>query len=228
MYKGKRTRKLHEKLTHNEQGERRFPFPSPCSGQFLNIMDGYKHVGIYAAANGRHDEDAVHLDKTAMNVYVHLASRALACPIIDTHLRLSFAESLVFSRLLHETQLWLVTHHLPHALRPLNNSYMRVLRRTLADADTLIRTICLTSRYVNFWSNLTLIANCKSDGYLTYDALRSHGSDTLLSVLHSRIGLNRSQMLPWLKQLLQDLRGLQMFHASRLAALGDPVHSPLG
>eukprot|EP00973_Karenia_brevis_P025460 3514177-Karenia_brevis.AAC.1 len=70
-------------------------------------------------ADGNNCADAALRIKSASNAYVPLASKLFARRQVPIHLRLQFAEALVFSRLFYNIELWGSAH--PTALRTINN-----------------------------------------------------------------------------------------------------------
>eukprot|EP00973_Karenia_brevis_P038519 5314953-Karenia_brevis.AAC.1 len=52
------------------------------------------------------------------------------------------------------------------------------------------------------------------------------GPASLLALLQARVGRDKSQLLPWVRQIVQDMRDLKTFHARKLDELPDPEEAP--
>eukprot|EP00973_Karenia_brevis_P006146 837336-Karenia_brevis.AAC.1 len=98
------------------QGSKSGPHENPV---FLTVVEEYKHVGSMITADGNPCSDAALRAKSAAKAYTPLACKLFARPRMPIHLRLQFAESLVFSRLFYNVELWGTCH--PNAIRAINN-----------------------------------------------------------------------------------------------------------
>ena len=221
-FRGKRARQATADLfKHGEGNNRLIPIPHPsCPGKFLTIVSDYKHVGTTVSYDGNFVPDSRIRVRATMTGYVPLAKKVFGSILVPRSLKLELAASLMFSRLFYGTQLW-VASRAEKAIRNLNSTYMRILRRILDDprfsaqctySDVEVRRVL----------NMPSVDSRLRQRRLCYAArLARHGPKSLLALLQCRVGPNHSRM-PWAQQLLDDLRFLKDFHYIKLGSLGDP------
>ena len=89
-------------------------------------MERYKHLGTFVTTTGGQVHDAQHRATSAVTAYCPLASKVFGSKYVGEWLKIHFMTSLVVSRLLHNTRLWIPE---PKSMRKLNAVYMRVLPR---------------------------------------------------------------------------------------------------
>ena len=89
-------------------------------------MERYKHLGTFVTTTGGQVHDAQHRATSAVTAYCPLASKVFGSKYVGEWLKIHFMTSLVMSRLLRNTHLWIPE---PKSMRKLNAVYMRVLRR---------------------------------------------------------------------------------------------------
>ena len=130
--RGKNATKYLDSLRH--EGSLSFELPKPYENHRLRIVESYKHLGSYLSISDSLMHDAQHRCSAALSAYVPIAQKIFASPYIGHWLKIHFMGSLVLSRLLYNTQTWVLQQN---ALRKINDVYMRVLRRFCrANLDT--------------------------------------------------------------------------------------------
>ena len=80
--------------------------PVDADADYLHVVRSYKHVGSAVTDDGSLAENAKLRARSALSAYATLACRLFSSESITAQLKLDFARSLVFSRLLYNTHLW--------------------------------------------------------------------------------------------------------------------------
>ena len=184
----------------------------------LRIVQNYVHLGSSLAADNFANADVQRRVSTAMQSYAPIATSVFGNSIFTMKARYDLAKSLVFSRLLYNVHIWSVVP--AWAVKKLNGPYMRALRRILGCVryKRVETTDHQVRRAVGAPSLECVIAQQRLH-YLV-QALTSPAS-TLRALLActSQAG----ETLPWVQSVVQDMRNIKRFHASKLQELGDPV-----
>ena len=105
----------------------RFPLRPSASEQHMCICKSYKHAGCIIAETGSLNEEAISRARSASSAFVQLAGRLFSASHVSIETKLSFAISLVFSRLFYNVCTWATESKF--TVRTLNRVYMQVLRR---------------------------------------------------------------------------------------------------
>ena len=160
-----------------------------------------------------------------MTAYGPLCVKLFGAKNISASLKISFADSLVFSRLFFGTEIWCdeVTNK---SICVLNTMYMRVLRRicdecrygqnaSMSDVEVRRKIGC---------RSITCKLRIRRLLYLS--RLAKHGPRPLMCILAAKDKDGKS--MPWINTVMNDMRVLQQFHWSRLSSLGDPCDNASG
>ena len=100
----------------------------PAAGRdYMCVVRDYKHVGSVISGDGSINADALCRSQSATSAYIPLSMKVFSSSKISLDLKMKLAESLVFSRLFYNAQLWVANSSF--AIRALNRVYMQVLRR---------------------------------------------------------------------------------------------------
>ena len=75
-------------------------------GQSVNIVSIYKHVGSPICISGSWVPAAEHNARAAMSAYVPIAHNIFMSARISIQHKITFAKSLIFSRLFYNVQIW--------------------------------------------------------------------------------------------------------------------------
>lgn len=102
--------------------------PDDADADYLHVARSYKHIGSVVADDRSLAEDAKLRARSALSAYAPLACRLFSSDSITAPVKLDFARSLVFCRLLYNMHLWQAEKSF--AVRTINPLYMRVLRAT--------------------------------------------------------------------------------------------------
>eukprot|EP00973_Karenia_brevis_P022603 3110766-Karenia_brevis.AAC.1 len=125
VFRGNGSIAMKRDLVHD--GNLSLPLPASAGGGRLTVVPGYKHLGSKVCADASVGEDAVLRSGSALAAFAPLAVRVFGSPKLDRHLKLQFAESLVFSRLFYSVATW--ANVSKFAVTQLNKVYMQTLRR---------------------------------------------------------------------------------------------------
>ena len=138
-------------------------------------------------------------------------------------LKLTFFESLVISRLLYNTQLWVIGSTSSHtAVRRLNTVYMQVARR-IADCARYGQERCDTDLGVRRKLSIVSIECRMRQMRLLYlGRLVRFGPEPLLALLSTRGNDKDHSLMPWTAQIVNDLCIFHEFHSWSLSELPCP------
>ena len=100
--------------------------PPSCGDIRLNVVDKYKHLGGMITVTGNMTPEMEHRACSALQAFTPLAMRIFGSLHVPTCLKMSFVQSLIYSRLLFNAHVWEVT---PKMIAKLNTVQSRVLRR---------------------------------------------------------------------------------------------------
>jgi hypothetical protein len=199
----------------------RFPLPPSASERHMCICKSYKHVGGIIAETGSLNEEAVARARSASSAFVPLAGRLFSASRVSIKTKLSFATPLVFSRLFYNVCTWAAESKF--TVRTLNRVYMQVLRR-ISDHSRFGAPGTLSDIRVRRLLRQPSVECILAKASLSYVArLLRTGPQSLQALLQFRGGLDGTLMLPWVRQIINDLRGLQKYYTTKLAALPDPA-----
>ena len=205
---------------------RSIPLPAGAPGnagarQRLRVVESYKHLGSAVDPDNRVIQDAALRTRKAMAAYAPLAVCLFGARAVSRRLRLNFAGSLVFSRLLYNVAAWPVVPL--SAYQMINAVYMRVLRRIAGrmrfssgehGTDSVVRAALgmpSLSVLVARW-RLRLLASTLRCNLKPASAL-----------LATRVPGTPHGKLPWVELLIADMRALQRGARGKLDELGCPV-----
>ena len=124
IFRGKRAAEHTEKY---RPGKSHVPLPENAGADKLRVVDVYKYLGSQVASDNNIVPDAAYRVQRTMISYGPLAVSLFGCSQITRRLRLAFASSLCWSRLLYGVACW--TSLPKRAYATLNACYMRVLNR---------------------------------------------------------------------------------------------------
>ena len=186
-------------------------------------MSEYKHLGSIIAADGGLVPDANHRASLALNAFGPIAMKVFGSKSVCVSLKLNFFDSLVLSRLLYNTQLWVVTSPSSHsAVRRLNKVYMQVARR-IADCARYGQERCITDLDVRKRLDIVSIECKMRQMRLLYlGRLVRFGPEPLLALLALRGDDEDHRMMPWTSQIIEDLYILHKYHRWSLSELPCP------
>ena len=184
-------------------------------------MGCYKHLGSTVDPDNRVVLDAAVRVRKAMAAFAPLAACLFGARAIPRRLRLSLANSLVFSRLLFNVAAWPSVPQ--RAYQMLNAVYMRVLRRIASqmrhggerhatDADV---------RMVLGMPSLSIIL-ARRRLMLLSGVLRCN-SQAVSALLATSVPGTPHGKLPWVELVIADMRALQRGARGKLDELGCPA-----
>lgn len=201
-----------------------FPLPPSASERHMCICESYKHVGGIISQSGSLNEEAIARARSASSAFVPLAGRLFSASRVSVETKISFAKSLVFSRLFYNVCTWAIDSKF--TIRTLNRVYMQVLRRII-DNSRFGAPGTLSDIRVRRLLRQPSVECALARARLSYVArLLRTGSQSLQALLQFRGGCDGSLMLPWVKQVICDLRGLWCYYAMKLGSLPDPANDP--
>jgi len=185
-----------------------------CGNAKLTVVSKYKHLGTITSMDGSPTQDATLRAASAMQAYGPLSSKIFGSNKIQLWLKLHFMSSLVLSRLLFQTQVWVPN---AKASRTINGPYMRCLRRmcgamryssdcALSDVQVRIKLMqpsidCLLMRRRLAYAARVYASRCK-----VLSVLLSAGGDGSTQA--------RRMALPWSALLQKDLIYMYRHHVS--------------
>jgi len=126
-YRGKNASKKLE--ARRLDGDLKVPIPN--TDIRINVVDEYKHLGIWLSLDGSQAKEALHRVALSMAAYTPLANRIFGSKNVAWSLRCLFAESLVFSRLLFNCHILVPSKHY---IVKVNSVYMRVVRKLIGQS----------------------------------------------------------------------------------------------
>ena len=226
-YRGKKSRQASEKLLHTDpegKVQKRHPLPKGVQGhEYLHIVDSYKHVGTIISKDGLFVLDARTRVQSAMAAYAPLANKVFSSSRISVELRIRLACSLVFSRLLYNTQIWVVSASACEHVRLINGTYMRVLRKIACCErfDASCEHNDLKVRQMLRMPSIECILRRRRLLYLC--RLLRHGPESLQAILSVTSEEPCAQSMPWTSTIVADLKCIQLFYSAKLSGLGCPV-----
>ena len=100
IYRGKKALQEKQNLLRPD-GSRgiNIPVGSPSTSVFLNVVDGYKHLGSWVDSAGSLVPDATKRSRSAMSSYVPLSLKIFGSQMLATSLKIRLGFALVVSKL---------------------------------------------------------------------------------------------------------------------------------
>jgi len=198
-----------------------YPLPQRVDGiEFIHVVRSYKHVGSIISSDLCWSQDAHLKYANAIAAYAPMAFKIYGSCQIRRETKIGLAFSLVFSRLLFDTQIWVVDRA-SHGIRTMNNLYMRVLRKII-DCSRFDSSCELTDEQVR-----RSVGVPSTDCLLMRRRLASirwllmYAPQSLLALMSARSGIHR-QLMPWTAQIVADLKELQRCSCPKLDSLACP------
>ena len=200
------------------------PSISVSDGVRLHINTQYKHTGSIVTTSGSCVPAARANASSTMNAWSKLAHKVFGSPKIQTALKLSLAQSLLFSRLFFATETW--TRVSDGALKCLEVMHTRVVRRIAGlwngeklaaqDPDAPHTTDESVRRFLGAPS----VQCCMQQGRLRYvSRLIRRAPNTLRALLCSSSPGKQSK---WSALVVDDMCAMQIFLKPKLDELPDP------
>ena len=194
-YRGRRACKHYEALRVDNKLLIQVP---GVGGQFLSIVQAYKHLGNHIDVTGSVVPDARHKVDVALTAYAPLAVKLFSARDVSYWLKFLFVTSLIHSRLFFNA---LTVTATPAYIKILNKAYMRVLRRCTGHMlfdDNEISDVAV--RVQASAPSVDCILRRKRMLYLGRIVRRS--PTTLIALLHVR---HKDQRLPWVLLVIKDM-----------------------
>ncbi|CAE8613660.1 unnamed protein product [Polarella glacialis] len=227
VYRG-HTAELHWKARFREG----IPSIDTPDGKLLHIVTAYRHVGAVVEATESPTAEARARVDSALAAWYRIAARIFGSPHLSRELKLSLAESLIFSRLFFAVETWAPSNMVP--LRALEAVQTRVARRVeecwVRAADGPRQAAGVNGApTAESRSNeevrrrlgiISIEAELRRRRLLYLPRLGVNAPDTLLALLQSK---PQGRPLPWVQLLTDDLRAVKHFHRGKLEELPDPA-----
>ena len=180
--------------------------PPSCGDNLLNVVDKYKHLGGMVTVTGNMTPETEHRACSALQAFTPLAMRIFGSLYVPTCLKMSFVQTLVYSRLLFNAHVWEVT---PKVIAKLNTVQSRILRRVCGEMRYSATSSTLSDRDVrgslNAMSIDCLIQRARLKYIVRVQASRCR---PLLALLRSR---PMGKPLPWIQHICDDFNSLYRF-----------------
>ena len=189
----------------------------------LRIVQAYKYLGSWVAADGGVANDPNHRATSMLSVYAPLAWKVFAATALPRQTRLKLFWSLCISRLLYGVETWMRIPAAAYAT--LNAAYHRGLRR-IAGRIKAGGAPQISNEKIRIELGVPSLA-C----LLVRRRLLLLISVARSEIVHLRALLSCAvaggRQMPWTEQVVQDLEVLADFHRDKLNELGPPRSQPL-
>ena len=192
--------------------------PTPSLPE-VHVVDEYKHVGSIISYNNSLAPEARRRERSAFACFIPIAS-LLSNRNLTLKRRVCLALSFVMSRLFFNVHVWSTFGGKPRNI--LNRVYMRTWRRIVSDPRHG-RTVWTDAQVLTLVEMATIEVFVRRRRLNYLSRLARTQLDALHTLLQQRDKFGNS--LPWVQQLIGDLRALKMWHGSKLQDLPCPMTS---
>jgi len=159
---------------------------------------------------------------TASAAYAPLANKLFANGTVSQDTRLNFADSLVFSRLFYNTEVWQAEQ--PFAIRTINKVYMQTLRSIAGSRR--FKSGCGSDLKIRIALNRPCIECVLAQRRLLYAARLAREQPPALQALLQIKSPVCSGRITWVNLFVSDLKKLKSYHCRLLGNMPDPYDDP--
>ncbi len=199
-----------------------FLTPDGCK---LHVVHEYKHVGSLVAQSENLASEAQARADSALRAWYKTAARVFGSRHLPEQVKLSLADSLIFSRLYLAVETW--APEAPGPLRTLEAVQTRVLRRIAGNWASAAAGPCSDGHHALSNEELrrrlgvpAVETELRRRRLLYLPRLAQNAPDTLRALLQAS---PRGKPLPWVTLLVGDLQALRDYYPHKLAELPSPL-----